>query len=102
MGHRDLPVPNESFATRPTGRHRLDPCVGSDLLFSVDDSRGGPMRGAVRHRGHWMVVCCAVSAGLLAATGPVAEAAPAPVYSPGAPGAGDPYFPDMGNGGYDV
>ncbi|GAA3200308.1 M1 family metallopeptidase [Actinocorallia longicatena] len=24
------------------------------------------------------------------------------VYTPGAPGAGDPYFPDMGNGGYDV
>jgi aminopeptidase N len=23
-------------------------------------------------------------------------------YGPGAPGAGDPYFPDMGNGGYDV
>ncbi|HZM83195.1 MAG TPA: M1 family metallopeptidase [Candidatus Limnocylindrales bacterium] len=23
-------------------------------------------------------------------------------FSPGAPGAGDPYFPDMGNGGYDV
>ncbi|MGP4026765.1 M1 family metallopeptidase [Actinomadura sp. 3N407] len=23
-------------------------------------------------------------------------------FTPGAPGAGDPYFPDMGNGGYDV
>ncbi|MFV2174287.1 M1 family metallopeptidase [Actinomadura sp. LOL_016] len=23
-------------------------------------------------------------------------------FAPGAPGAGDPYFPDMGNGGYDV
>ncbi len=25
-----------------------------------------------------------------------------PGFSPGAPGAGEPYFPDMGNGGYDV
>ncbi|MFI0410908.1 M1 family metallopeptidase [Actinomadura sp. 3N508] len=25
-----------------------------------------------------------------------------PYFTPGAPGAGDPYFPDMGNGGYDV
>lgn len=31
-----------------------------------------------------------------------AAAAPRTHYSPGAPGAGDPYFPDMGNGGYDV
>jgi aminopeptidase N len=28
--------------------------------------------------------------------------ATAPHFTPGAPGAGDPYFPDMGNGGYDV
>ncbi|HET6704691.1 M1 family metallopeptidase [Amycolatopsis sp.] len=60
------------------------------------------MRGADRNRAHLWVVCCALSAGLLAATSPAAEAAPAPLYSPGAPGAGDPYFPDMGNGGYDV
>ena len=26
----------------------------------------------------------------------------ASIFTPGAPGAGDPYFPDMGNGGYDV
>lgn len=41
----------------------------------------------------------------------VASLSPAPAqanpdlgsrFSPGAPGAGDPYFPDMGNGGYDV
>ena len=29
-------------------------------------------------------------------------AAPPTVYSPGAPGVGDPYFPLDGNGGYDV
>ncbi|SED44134.1 Peptidase family M1 [Amycolatopsis tolypomycina] len=58
------------------------------------------MRGANRNRGHLLVVSCVLSAGLLAATSPAAEAAPR--YSPGAPGAGDPYFPDMGNGGYDV
>ncbi|WP_410636631.1 M1 family metallopeptidase [Amycolatopsis sp. cmx-4-83] len=58
------------------------------------------MRGVTRS--HLVIISCALS-GLLVATGQ-AEAAPAhpPRYSPGAPGAGDPYFPDMGNGGYDV
>ncbi|MDT8915979.1 M1 family metallopeptidase [Amycolatopsis sp. PS_44_ISF1] len=58
------------------------------------------MRGTHRGRGHLLFVACALSAGLLAETGPAAEAAPR--YCPGAPGAGDPYFPEMGNGGYDV
>ncbi|MEU4674617.1 M1 family metallopeptidase [Amycolatopsis sp. NPDC023774] len=51
-----------------------------------------------------LIISGALAAGLLAATSPAADAAPArePLYSPGAPGAGDPYFPDMGNGGYDV
>ncbi|MCP9950257.1 M1 family metallopeptidase [Actinomadura madurae] len=31
-----------------------------------------------------------------------APAGAAARFTPGAPGAGDPYFPDMGNGGYDV
>ncbi|MFI5492643.1 M1 family metallopeptidase [Actinoplanes sp. NPDC051859] len=31
-----------------------------------------------------------------------AKSAPAPSFAPGAPGAGDPYFPSYGNGGYDV
>ncbi|REE96098.1 M1 family metallopeptidase [Thermomonospora umbrina] len=42
---------------------------------------------------------------LTAAAGLVVSAPPAhaaPKFTPGAPGAGDPYFPDMGNGGYDV
>lgn len=62
------------------------------------------MRGANRSRGHLLIISGALAAGLLAATSPAADAAPArePLYSPGAPGAGDPYFPDMGNGGYDV
>lgn len=41
---------------------------------------------------------------LTLATG-LAAAAPANAttdFTPGAPGAGDPYFPDMGNGGYDA
>ncbi|MBE1496062.1 aminopeptidase N [Amycolatopsis lexingtonensis] len=59
------------------------------------------MPGAERNRRHLLIVSCALAAGLLAATNPAA-AASAPRYSPGAPGAGDPYFPDMGNGGYDV
>ncbi|WP_030165327.1 M1 family metallopeptidase [Spirillospora albida] len=52
-------------------------------------------------------VLAAVSAGAAAAL--VATAAPAAAspgaqvrFGPGAPGAGDPYFPDMGNGGFDV
>lgn len=62
------------------------------------------MRGANRGRGHLSIISGALAAGLLAATSPAADAAPArePLYSAGAPGAGDPYFPDMGNGGYDV
>jgi aminopeptidase N len=39
-------------------------------------------------------------AGALAAS--LVVAAPAAAYSPGAPGAGDPYYPFAGNGGYDV
>jgi aminopeptidase N len=56
-----------------------------------------------RRRGY-LVMICALSLGLVAAPSLTANAAPvrAPLFSPGAPGAGDPYFPDMGNGGYDV
>ncbi|HEX2315071.1 MAG TPA: M1 family metallopeptidase [Thermomonospora sp.] len=42
---------------------------------------------------------------LTAAAGLVVTAVPAhaaPKFTPGAPGAGDPYFPTMGNGGYDA
>ncbi|RAY14357.1 M1 family peptidase [Actinomadura craniellae] len=41
----------------------------------------------------------------ITAAGLVLTATPAQAthgFTPGAPGAGDPYFPDMGNGGYDV
>jgi aminopeptidase N len=48
-----------------------------------------------------LILCCAVTVGLVASANPAAYAAPGR-FSPGAPGAGDPYFPDMGNGGYDV
>ncbi len=40
-----------------------------------------------------------VAAGLL---GAAPAHASGPHFTPGAAGAGDPYFPDMGNGGYDV
>src|ERR1700737_1513569 len=40
-----------------------------------------------------------VAAGLLAAAGAANAVGP---FTPGAPGAGEPYFPDMGNGGYYV
>ena len=50
-----------------------------------------------------LILCCALTVGLVATANPAASAAPGRTpFSPGAPGAGDPYFPDMGNGGYDV
>ena len=58
------------------------------------------MRDVTRGRGRLLIISSAVAAGLVAAMSPSADAAP--LFSPGAPGAGDPYFPDMGNGGYDV
>jgi aminopeptidase N len=50
-----------------------------------------------------LIICCALAVGLVTTAGPAAYAAPERTrFTPGAPGAGDPYFPDMGNGGYDV
>jgi aminopeptidase N len=43
----------------------------------------------------------ALTAGAIAGLAPPASAAP-PRPVPGAPGIGDPLFPDLGNGGYDV
>lgn len=40
--------------------------------------------------------------GLTVGLAPAAGAAPRPVATPGSVGAGDPYFPRQGNGGYDV
>ncbi|WP_433229994.1 M1 family metallopeptidase [Actinomadura formosensis] len=49
-------------------------------------------------------VLAAVSLGVTASLAVTAAPAGATTatFTPGAPGAGDPYFPDMGNGGYDV
>jgi len=44
-------------------------------------------------------VALGITAGLVLTAFSPAHAA---VFTPGAPGAGDPYFPDMGNGGYRV
>ena len=41
-------------------------------------------------------------AAALGAAAALAAASPAAAFTPGAPGAGDPYFPNAGNGGYDV
>lgn len=49
-----------------------------------------------------LVLCCAVAVGVVATATPAYAAPERPRFTPGAPGAGDPYFPDMGNGGYDV
>ncbi|WP_239071398.1 M1 family metallopeptidase [Amycolatopsis sp. SID8362] len=53
-------------------------------------------------RSHLMVVSAVLAAALLAAGSPADAATAQPRFSPGAAGGGDPYFPDMGNGGYDV
>ncbi|GLZ10040.1 peptidase [Actinomadura sp. NBRC 104425] len=45
-------------------------------------------------------VALGVAASLMATAAPAGAAAVR--YTPGAAGAGDPYFPDMGNGGYDA
>ncbi|MEU3192425.1 M1 family metallopeptidase [Streptomyces sp. NPDC006992] len=49
----------------------------------------------MRHR---LIVPGAAAAALLLLAAPASAAEP----TPGAPGAGDPYYPDYGNGGYDV
>jgi aminopeptidase N len=54
-----------------------------------------------RSRTGAIVVAVALTMGLAAAV-PAAAAAAPPSPVAGAPGAGDPYFPDAGNGGYDV
>jgi aminopeptidase N len=46
-------------------------------------------------------LAAALTAGVVAGLAPPASAAP-PRPVPGAPGIGDPLFPDLGNGGYDV
>jgi hypothetical protein len=46
------------------------------------------------------LLAASTAAALVAA--PAAASAGPPGPSPGAPGAGDPYFPQQGNGGYDV
>ncbi|WP_242892880.1 M1 family metallopeptidase [Actinomadura litoris] len=49
-----------------------------------------------------LAIAAASAAGAVA-LGPLAPAASADLrFEPGAPGLGDPYFPDLGNGGYDV
>ncbi len=54
----------------------------------------------VRITSRALSIAAAVAAVGLLAPLPAAEARSA--FTPGAPGAGDPYFPDMGNGGYDA
>ena len=48
-----------------------------------------------------LLVACLVTA-LIQPAGAVAQPSPAPAFTPGAAGVGDPYFPLAGNGGYDV
>jgi aminopeptidase N len=55
----------------------------------------------LRRRACVVITCCALTLGV---AGTTANADPGrnPGFSPGSSGAGDPYFPDMGNGGYQV
>src|SRR5256885_14062505 len=46
-----------------------------------------------------LIAAAVAAAGLLM---PMTAAAAQGAFTPGAPGGGDPYFPDMGNGGYDA
>ncbi|AOP49663.1 M1 family metallopeptidase [Streptomyces lydicus] len=55
---------------------------------------------SVRRTSRWLALATAVASAATLAAAPVASAAPAP--TPGAPGAGDPYFPELGNGGFDA
>ncbi|KIZ14007.1 M1 family metallopeptidase [Streptomyces natalensis] len=49
---------------------------------------------SARRTSRWLALATAVAS--------AATIAAAPAASPGAPGVGDPYFPDMGNGGFDA
>ncbi|MFI9051134.1 M1 family metallopeptidase [Streptomyces sp. NPDC053427] len=49
---------------------------------------------SVRRSSRWLALATAVAS--------AATIAAAPAASPGAPGIGDPYFPDLGNGGFDA
>ncbi|WP_207400486.1 M1 family metallopeptidase [Actinomadura roseirufa] len=49
-----------------------------------------------------MIVLSVGAGGLVLVSAASAAPADAARFTPGAPGVGDPYFPDMGNGGYDV
>lgn len=55
----------------------------------------------LRRRACIVMTCCALTVGV---AGTTADADPGrnPGFFPGSSGAGDPYFPDMGNGGYQV
>lgn len=49
---------------------------------------------SVRRTSRWLALATAVAS--------AASIAAAPGASPGAPGVGDPYFPRLGNGGFDA
>lgn len=55
-----------------------------------------------RRKGILGAAAAALAAGLLLPGGALAAPGGEPAFSPGADGAGDPYFPSSGNGGYDV
>jgi aminopeptidase N len=59
------------------------------------------VRGS-RHPAHRLRLVAMVVAAMLLTLATPAAATPATEPSPGTPGAGDPYFPTLGNGGYDV
>ncbi|KPC67072.1 M1 family metallopeptidase [Streptomyces chattanoogensis] len=55
---------------------------------------------SARRTSRWLALATAVASAATLAAGPAT--ASAPPASPGAPGVGDPYFPELGNGGFDA
>ncbi|MWK40094.1 M1 family peptidase [Actinomadura sp. J1-007] len=61
-----------------------------------------PPRARRRLPGRLLPVAVAAVAAVALAPAASAGTAPSARFTPGAPGVGDPYFPGLGNGGYDV
>jgi hypothetical protein len=112
-----VPTPRESYtfpcptfstgsvpgAADPPVRVGIEPADGGAGLSSIRPSsrlhRGGTVRSTRLERGLFRLATLSLVAAALAVSAPAAEAAG---FAPGAPGLGDPFYPNAGNGGYDV
>src|SRR5262245_44097244 len=96
-----------------TGMNRLSRLEGPGRTQVDPDREGGTRlrpQGVLRGRAHpsrgvgklRRALSFVASIGLVIALSPVAHASAGPRFTAGARGAGDPYFPLDGNGGYEV